>query len=63
MNEGSYPLEEVEGATCLRGVSRAGAAMVRGLEMHRAAGDGDGAAVAQLGRMVVRRLRQEREWR
>jgi hypothetical protein len=39
--------------------------MFRGLflDMQRAARDGDDAAVAQLGRMVARRLRQEREWR
>jgi hypothetical protein len=58
-------VEEIEGATCTCGLSRAGAAMVRGLflDMHRAARNGDGRQVAQLGRMVVRRLRQKREWR
>jgi hypothetical protein len=48
--------EAVQDATCTCDLSRAGAAMVRGLflDMHCAARDGDGAAVAQLGRMVAR---------
>ena len=50
-------VEELEEATCTCELSRAGASMVRGLflDMHRAAREGDGAAVAQLGRMVLGR--------